>query len=783
MPGRIETSPRQTASVIVTATLAVVAITCTVLTKLSSNVQVVRYGAALVLLWLLPGLAWFRCLQRELLERVASGAGLALVATSLTTLLLHLIPGPFPDDAARVMYLLLVLIPLAASLRLAQPTLSRRPTGFSRPEGFWAAVAVILVIAGLTRIVHLGYSEFQGDEAVIMQRTAQALAGDEAELFLHQKGPVEILVPMSIWAMTGTVSEWQMRLPFALTGLCAVISIMALTDVWFGHRASLLAGSLVAINGFLIAFARIIQYQNLVVMMGTLALLWMMKYQSERRFIQLALASVFFALGMLAHYDTVLAGPAAAAAFLVAIAKRPEETGQRIAEIVAAAGIGTLILALFYVPFVTNPMFSRTFDYLVGGRLGSGLLNNSLWDVWRMSAFYNSIYYVIGLIICLVIGALMRVGSLEAWLTFGVPFLFYTFIVADPRTHVYTFYPGAAILTGAVLSSIASSAPWQQLRMPAGLLLALWYGVCIGYIIIAFVSHEVEYKRAWPESRHPLYPVPFSDEELPPYGHFGFPYRAGWKAVEHLFATDVLEGTYASNEEPEVTTWYVRSGVRTMCGRPDVYVVAENVQDEIVIDWEELERDYQLIGQVHVGDAPKIHVYGRDTHNAEVRILAAQDYESSFDRQTSVDNQLPFGHGTERLGAFPAGQKVGDVAQLLGYDLSRPVIERGRPLEVVLYWRALSSPTQNYQVFTHLVQGDELVAQHDGAPACAHAPTSLWEAGEVIRDEHTIQIDRDVPLGELTLHTGMYHLLTFDRLPIDGGPTDSILLKRMEVIP
>lgn len=61
------------------------------------------------------------------------------------------------------------------------------------------------------------------------------------------------------------------------------------------------------------------------------------------------------------------------------------------------AGIVALgILALFYVPFVREPMFARTFAYLTDGRLGGeALFHNSLTNVWRMSTFYNSLYYLV----------------------------------------------------------------------------------------------------------------------------------------------------------------------------------------------------------------------------------------------------------------------------------------------------------------------------------------------------------------------------------------------------
>ncbi len=749
--------------------------------------QVFRFVAAFALLWLLPAMAWSWCLSGPVLERLAGGLGLAFVGSGLVTLLLHLIPGPFPTGVAAVAYLALSVLPSLLPHHHA-PDPERRPT-------WWhTAVAGVLLVAALVRVTNLNYSEFQGDEAVVMQRADLALAGDDGELFLHQKGPVEILVPMSLWALTGTAVEWQMRAPFALAGMLSVLVVTCLGARWAGERtkpstalvAGIVAGLLVAINGFLVAFSRIVQYQNLVISMGGLSLLWLLRYRRQPRPSHLVLAAVFLAYGLLAHYDAILFAPAGLAILVQSVARVGTSSGsaftQHARNLLIACMVGTAILASFYLPYVTDPMFSRTFSYLAGGRLGGGLFHSSLVSVWRMSTFYNALILVVGMALLVVVAAVLRLGDSAAWLMFAIPFLFYCFVVADPRTHVYTFYPGAAILAGGALSQVAS---WLTSRW-RGVLVAtasVWYALGAGYAVIAFVNHGVEYKRAWPESRLAFYPVPFSDDELPPYGHFGFPYRAGWKAVEQLFAEGLLRGTYASNEEPEITTWYVRSATRTMCGHPDVYVIAEKVQDEIAIDTDELQSEYTLVARVEVGGKPKIRVYQRQAPIGDPLVLDAADFAAAYDRLTTIGAQVPFGYGMDQVGSHPAGQAFGGVARLLGFDVQTTVQDSRPSVTVVLYWQALVSPGRNYQVFTHLVRQEELIAQNDSAPACAHAPTSLWEAGEVIRDEHTIDLDPAEEPDGLDVYVGMYDLLTLDRLPVDGGPSDRVLLTRLEVDP
>ena len=769
--------------------VGVLAMVATVLTQAPclglDTAQWLRFGAVIALLWGLPACTWAWYLQGDPAERAAGGLGLAYVGSGLATLVLHLLPGAYPTTLAALVYLALLLIPLA---------LPRRCPVSSRESLSWrhAAMAIVVLVALLMRMPHLGYSEFQGDEAVIMQRAAEALAGDDGQLFLHQKGPAEILVPMSLWSLTGTVTEWQMRFPFALVGILVVVVVMCLGTRWFatprGPAASawsgVAAGLLVAISGFLVAFSRILQYQNLVVAMGGLSLLWLTRYRERAHRGAPMLAAVFLAYGLLSHYDAILVVPAALALVTQALLKVREGHGDafrsQAVALLSAGLIGLSILALFYLPFVADPMFSRTFSYLAGGRLGGSLFHNSLVSNWRMSTFYNSLAYVVGLVLLVGMAAIWKLGDPASWLYFVAPLGFYSFVVADPRTHVYTFYAGAALLGGVAFTRALAwiTGRWRQLLV---LLASGWYLLCLGYIVIVFLDHKVEYKRAWPESRHLLYPVPFADDELPPYGHFGFPYRAGWKAVEHLFDTGVLKGSYGSNEEPEITTWYVRSGVRSMCGGPDVYVVAESVQDEVPIDWVELERDYALAARIEVSDATKIRIYTRDALIATPFVLDAAAHAVAYDRDATVVAQLPFGFGREQIGHQPAGQTFGDIARLLGYDLETRIEHDQAVVSMVLYWRALVSPGRNTQIFTHLMRGDDLIAQDDGAPACNYAPTSLWEAGQLIRDERELVFSPGERMSFLEVYVGMYDLLTLDRLPVDGGGDDRLLLATLEV--
>lgn len=102
----------------------------------------------------------------------------------------------------------------------------------------------------------------------------------------------------------------------------------------------------------------------------------------------------------------------------------------------------------------------------------------------------------------------------------------------------------------------------------------------------------------------------------------------------------------------------------------------------------------------------------------------------------------------------------GDFGRLVGYELSSAQVASGDRLVVTLYWQGLggTSPV-DYTVFTHLLsEQGVLIAQHDGPPAQGAAPTSTWEAGEIIQDTHqlTFRSEGADYAGPATVMVGLY---------------------------
>src|SRR5262249_44798482 len=123
------------------------------------------------------------------------------------------------------------------------------------------------------RLVDLGWSEFQGDEARIVLRAMAAIQGADGALAAHRKVPGEILLTYLFAGSLGQIVEGVARLPFALAGVGAVLAFYSLTRKLLGGPAALLAGLLLAVNGYFVAFGRILQYDSLAFFLGVNGLL------------------------------------------------------------------------------------------------------------------------------------------------------------------------------------------------------------------------------------------------------------------------------------------------------------------------------------------------------------------------------------------------------------------------------------------------------------------------------------------------------------------------------
>jgi 4-amino-4-deoxy-L-arabinose transferase-like glycosyltransferase len=479
--------------------------------------RLVVFAASLVLMCLLPGYLLTQMALSEgdaadWIEKSVLTVGLGFSALILGTLGLHYLPGPLTSSHVLILYnSLVVLLSTGDYLRHRTQT----PTHRERLTLRCLLPLGLVLMAAFFRVTNLGYSEFQGDEARAMLMSAGVIRGEDDALFLHRKGPAEILIPTAFYALQGTTTELTARLPFALASIAGVLTIYALTRRLFPqHRAAApIAAGLLAVDGYLVAFGRLVQYQSVVFLMVALAAWCFLVWYRNRRAVLIHSGALFVAVGTLAHYEAILVLPLVAWLFWTRGRREGWSLGQWARHALVPTAIFIVVSGIFYVPFVRHPHFlGDTAEYIAGDRIGSNLLYNNLKDVFFRATFYNSTYYIlfislgalmwvyyqlrrtwhltgwavvtsvalvavlaIGILapqllavqgvplavlpFALVLGILMTSSRIQdelkaTLLWFSVPFIIALFLTDRPKTHVYTMFPAWVILVGAAFGQV-----------------------------------------------------------------------------------------------------------------------------------------------------------------------------------------------------------------------------------------------------------------------------------------------------------------------------------------
>jgi 4-amino-4-deoxy-L-arabinose transferase-like glycosyltransferase len=453
------------------------------------------------------------------LSYLPGGLSLSQVALSFNALVLLLIGGNVLASRASI------------SLSLRLPALD------------WnlVALAALLLGAAFLLFTHLGYSDLHGDEALVALRATDVIQGWERALFVHKKGPGEILIGTALYVLTSNLTEFAAHLPFALASWTSVLAVVTLGRRWFGSVAGWWAGAMVAVDGYLMAFGRMLQYQSIVFLMVVLTVLAVERARQRGQDVTryLLLAALCVATGLLAHYEAVMAF---VPAFVLLGALWQQQEGNWLAAtrrlarwLVWPLLVGVAICAAFYVPFVLDPEFFRdTFAYIFGHRLAGQAAPEVFPTVVGRSTLYSSSYYFWTLV-ALTLGGLARayrrylptwlgialmvllVGAMAAllvdatsflrgeawlarvafialfapvwfarrepaaeraaWLWFGLPLMAVMFFVAKPGTHVYVFFIPWALVTGLVVEAL-----WRAL---AGLWGARWVRAVLAPVMVA----------------------------------------------------------------------------------------------------------------------------------------------------------------------------------------------------------------------------------------------------------------------------------------------------------
>jgi hypothetical protein len=141
--------------------------------------------------------------------------------------------------------------------------------------------------------------------------------------------------------------------------------------------------------------------------------------------------------------------------------------------------------------------------------------------------------------------------------------------------------------------------------------------------------------------------------------------------------------------------------------------------------------------------------------------LSADNALIRTDTRVALDSKL------KHLAVAPVN--FGHAVELLGYELPvqpASVAKPGQALVLITWWRVKLPLSPNLTQFTHLLQGERIVAQQD---LLSVMPGTLRPSDVFAQVHEFINIPPDAAPGDYTLAIGLYDSVTRQRLTIYDG--------------
>lgn len=484
---------------------------------------------------------------------------------------------------------------------------------------------IILVLSVYFRTAGLGFSDFQGDEIAAQN------------YLFHDRGLKDFILSRPIplgqyvvtylanvvlnWASTGRLlfdpltfdllnfqhAELVVRLPFMLASNATLLLIYYIVRREVSTQSALYVSMFIGLNGLVIAFSRIAQYQSVIMLISVLNLVVVAKLFSPTQATYRAPWKLYLVLGLLHasglmfHYDAITFVLPTLGVLVLKAIKKPNYRS------LAAylVGLAPLVIFLFY--YFSSAYFAhQTSTYLLSTRIMSAFEYDSVYYSYKLLRIYMSkeaLWLLIGLgfsgVVRLakkrnfvpgLVGLLVLVRLyyqvpvniliyLSSGLTFGlvgyylikskfekdvvveltgVWFLFslasYVFFIRQPLTHIYTALVPGLILVGIWLPSLIAN------RLLRTLVILGFVIAQVSYNYAAFFNTSTEYPIASTKYIFGSMPA-ITTLGFEVKGIFGFPHSEKLpqvrKTMDQLNKVEPRQ-TYVSNKSNRVLKYYLK---------------------------------------------------------------------------------------------------------------------------------------------------------------------------------------------------------------------------------
>jgi 4-amino-4-deoxy-L-arabinose transferase-like glycosyltransferase len=417
---------------------------------------------------------------------------------------------------------------------------------------------MVLAVAAPLRFVNLGYSDYIKDENnTLFDAKAQRIYSSFSSFLIHQrKGPLQYVTTYVVYLLTHDLTnELAERLPFAVANLLAVgMFYLLVVKLTKSRVKGLIAAALFMVNGFIVGFGRIAQYQNLNLLFSFLSLYFYLDLE-KRPLKGSLLGTLFFALSLLAHWDAIFILPPVIILFGKFLKDPAHVKTLKFKVILLNLLLGALILLPFLIPYITEQSGNSDNMRYLHRRLN--IFGQAEFGYKTIIELYNPFVTLYFLLAAGVAGAVFIKKSWMYVLWFAVDFIFFVVLFFKPGTHIYNFLIPAIILCAVGIDELRHRFPKYSkviLGVTAALLVFFYYQ---SYMI--FVDNRAEF----PWTQETILGLKTQDYTGRVYNLplFGFPLNRHWVEINKFVNEQNLKNgtslSYVTNEDAAISNFYM----------------------------------------------------------------------------------------------------------------------------------------------------------------------------------------------------------------------------------
>jgi len=417
---------------------------------------------------------------------------------------------------------------------------------------FIAFLIVVLGMLAYLRFANLGYSDYIPDETTVMdyfKNNGHTL--DLNYLSKQRKGPMQWLLVLVTSIFYGNVfNELIFRIPFAIASVLSIIFFYKFLETHFEDKhIALLGGFLFGVNGFMVAFGRVVQYQDLNLLFSSISLYLFSRFVKEDNDQLAFFGTLFFSFSLLSHWDAVFILPYILWAFI--------KKGNF--KLIAFSILITVVMfAPFFLPFALfNFLSGETHAEYFSSRVGLRS-NFNLYEVRLKNSLYNPFLFT-SLVSVFALGSLAWIKKnfiFWIWLIYAIAI--FTFFIRAPGTHTYNLVIPAIILAASGYVKLAKLLIRDYQLIPFGLcILACGFLYYQSFLLYTDLSEEYP----WEKEKIFRYETKDYDHATLTNNIIGFPHGRNWSEVRAYF--DDLEASekegysFITNDNNTVAGFYL----------------------------------------------------------------------------------------------------------------------------------------------------------------------------------------------------------------------------------